>query len=398
MKRKIAIVGFVMMLAFVFTIPVWALENEFGGYFRARAYRNIKFSGDGTKSNNLSQWDTRTRLYYTAILHENLKLVNKFEFDAYFGDTGAASEYGDIGADGVNFEIKHTYADFNYNDINFKIGVQGGTIARGFIFDDDFAGAIITKTFDNITVPFIWVKHTEDGQGPHSTSEDVDYYALSPIFNFDNLVVNPYYLKATNDMDSLNFIGFDLDYTADNYSLWSTFIYECGKTVLTGGAAGTDSSGHLYAVGGSVDLGVELHGQCFFSSGTSLSSSKDKGFSNPAGRSYYWAEIMGYGIIDEALSNNSPGDGISNILAANIGISFAPIEKLNITFDIWHAELDEEVTASVDEALGTEFDLKASYMLIDNLTLDVLFAYLNAGDSTGDKNPYEMGTRLSLSF
>jgi len=32
------------------------------------------------------------------------------------------------------------------------------------------------------------------------------------------------------------------------------------------------------------------------------------------------------------------------------------------------------------------------------MNLDVVAAYLSAGDATGDENPMELGTRLSMSF
>ena len=52
---------------------------------------------------------------------------------------------------------------------------------------------------------------------------------------------------------------------------------------------------------------------------------------------------------------------------------------------------------------GFEVDLKATYMLVEGLNLDVVGAYLFADDATsldGNNNddPWEVGTRLSLSF
>ena len=53
-------------------------------------------------------------------------------------------------------------------------------------------------------------------------------------------------------------------------------------------------------------------------------------------------------------------------------------------------------------SLGTEIDLKMTYSLMKNLNLDVVAAYLFAGDATytgaNDKDAYEVGTRLSFSF
>jgi hypothetical protein len=56
-----------------------------------------------------------------------------------------------------------------------------------------------------------------------------------------------------------------------------------------------------------------------------------------------------------------------------------------------------------EDDLGVEVDLVATYQLIEGMNLDIVGAYLFAGDAvseTGDNDddPYEVGMRLSLSF
>ena len=51
-----------------------------------------------------------------------------------------------------------------------------------------------------------------------------------------------------------------------------------------------------------------------------------------------------------------------------------------------------------EDELGTEVDLKITYELVEGLNLDVVGAYLFAGDATGEDDPIEVGSRLSLSF
>ncbi len=110
---------------------------------------------------------------------------------------------------------------------------------------------------------------------------------------------------------------------------------------------------------------------------------------------------MGYGTFDWDVSANSPADHITNILAANLGVSFQAMDKLTLGADVWYAKLAEE-DSNGEDVLGTEVDLSASYELVENLSLDVVAAYLFAGDATycgdDDANPYELGAMLSLSF
>jgi hypothetical protein len=94
---------------------------------------------------------------------------------------------------------------------------------------------------------------------------------------------------------------------------------------------------------------------------------------------------------------------VSNLWAVNIGASISPMEKLKLTGDLWYASHVEDDFTTDEKKLGTEVDLMATYQLIEGLNLDLVGAYLFADDGTStdgnnDDNPYEIGTRLSLSF
>jgi hypothetical protein len=421
--KKLAIVAMAALLCIAFVAPSFALENKFGGYWRTRAYTQKNFSGEDD-DNGISIVDTRTRLYYTAQINDNLKFVNKFEFDADWGGTG---DYGDIGADGVNVEIKNSYVDFSMGDMNFKVGVQGWVLARGFMFDDDFAGAIITYKGDGFKLPFIWVKAYEGDSETtveDQNDDDVDYFALAPVFHLmdGSLSVNPYILYAyssyedtpKNFLKYVNheelaawFVGLDLDYSADALGLWFTGIYEGGTyDDLTGEEI--DLSAYLVAIGADYDFGgFGLHGQFFYASGDDDAADDDQeAFVAPRGQSHYWSEIMGYGIFDNQVSANAPADFVTDIMAANIGASFKPMDKMKTTLDVWYAAKAEDTTfanGEEEDQLGTEVDLKMSYQLMDNLTLDLVGAYLFAGDATSangenEEDPYELGARLYIKF
>jgi hypothetical protein len=54
----------------------------------------------------------------------------------------------------------------------------------------------------------------------------------------------------------------------------------------------------------------------------------------------------------------------------------------------------------LEDDLGIEIDARLTTQLVEGLTLDVVAAYLAAGDATGDgeENPIEVGAQLSLIF
>lgn len=109
------------------------------------------------------------------------------------------------------------------------------------------------------------------------------------------------------------------------------------------------------------------------------------------------AEIMGYGIFDNQVSNGAPADKITNIYAIGGGAVFHPADKMTINTDVWYAALAED-NLNGDTDLGFELDGKLSYELMENLMADFVLAYLFAGDATGDDDVFEGGIRVSLKF
>jgi len=411
--KKVLVAALAAFLAVAISVPASAFESEFGGYWRTRAYTNQDFSGDDKEGLDTQLVDTRTRLYYTAKFSDDFKFVNKFEFDAVWGDS---SSYGAVGADAVKVEVKNSYVDYTLGNVNFKIGAQGTAIARGFVFDDDFSGVAVTGKFGEVEVPFYWMKITEGGMGKDKNDIDKDAIIVSPVIKSGEMSINPFLVYVMQSEDkSLGVkdynaydLGLNFDIALGAANFWTTLVYQGGS--LEDAGVDYDMSSYLVAFGGDANLGaLNLHGQMFYASGDDkndkdieafadiLSHTGDEFIDDGAGQSYYWAEIMGYGTFDKQVSNGSCADKISNIMAFNIGASMSPMEKLTVGADIWYASLAED-DVNGEDYLGTELDLSASYKVMDNLTLDVIAAYLFAGDATGEEDPMEVGAQLSFKF
>jgi len=402
-------------LVVAMTLPAMAFDSEFGGYWRTRAYIQKNFSGSEDGKQDVEQVDTRTRLFYTAVFSSDFKFVNAFEFNNTWGDTVG----GDFGTDGTGiFRIKHSYANFNLGQVNFLVGLQKRILHRGFVFDDDFAGLAVTYKGDGFEIPFIWMKAYEGGMGNDANDYDVDFYALKPNFKFGNVSLTPTltydYSKdahkwsaTTGNKEVKIFLaGVDADVKVGAGSFWFTGIYEGGDAELVTTKQTIDVEAYLLALGGSFSAGpTEFHGQIFYATGDDPKTDDYEAFYIPrtgsTAQSYYWAEILGLGVFDNQASKNSCADKISNILAANVGVGFKASDKMSVKADLWFAKLAEKNAAGDDE-LGTEVDLRLTYSLMKNLNLDLIAAYLFAGDATykgsGDKDPYEIGTQLSFSF
>jgi hypothetical protein len=443
--RKLLVLGLAAALVFAFTLPASALENQFGGYWRTRFFANVNFAGEtntdaGLDSEDQDYYvvDTRTRLYYTAILNENLKLVTKFEYDTEWG-TGPL---GDFGADGKEFEIKNTYADFKVGPLETKVGIMGTVLGRGFVMDNDFSGLqLVHRATDAFWLRGTWLKENEGSIGKDTNDFDIDAYALEAGIQLGEAAfIQPYIVwrysddasdfnstassctgacepepavVSTADEESIFWLGVDANFTLGSASIWASASYVTGDLDNKDSTLDQDVSGYLLALGASMPVGpMGIHGQVFWASGDDDPADDDRDEFRGLTESYYWAEILGYGTFDAQLPAGSPGDSISNIWAVNIGGSLKPVEKLTLKGDIWYAQLVEDESGpgataannySGEDDLGVEVDLVATYQLIEGLNLDLIGAYLFAGDAIStngenDDDPYEVGARLSLSF
>ncbi len=459
--KKLSILALAAILVIFFTVPASALENEFGGYWRTRYFSQKYFSGydrgDDTgglgdaEDDTIERADTRTRLYYTAKINDNLKLVNKFEMDAVFGEANTRDTYGGVGADGVAVEVKNSYADFNLGPVNVTAGVQPYSLFRDFAISDDASGIIARwKAMDNFVLAGSWLKNFEGGEGD-GENEDLDTYTVTGAFWFnENISIKPSVSTAYSDelngavlanllkvgdyddgqaFPAFDFTedygqaylvtyGVDFDMTFDKWGLWLTAFGQTGEVedvIFTDGSDDdVDVEAYLFAIGGNVGFGevgflgdFGLHGEFFYASGDDdLDDDDYEAVVNPFG-SYYWSEIMGFGIFDNRQSAGSPDDNISNIMAFNLGVDMKPMDKLKIAVDLWYAELvEDEQRLNEEDELGTELDLLITYELVEGLNLDIVGAYLWADDATAEagpdgdneEDPYEYGVRLSLSF
>ncbi len=385
MKKIIASAVGLMLAGGLSVTTAQAVENQFGGYWRTRAFVQDSFT---PANETYDRVDTRTRLYYTAKFSDDFKFVNRFEFQSNYGDATG----GRISSDGDTFRVKNSYVDFNLSNWNVKLGIQGAVLARGFLFDDDFSGAVVTGKFGNVSVTPLWIRaDDEDASSAVSTSRDY-VGVLSGIKVSDALMVTPYFIADMNSgSESWDnyYVGADVDMKMDAASVWGTFIYNTYEIDKDGGVP-VDVDGDAFLVAAGVKAGM-VRGQAFYASG-------DDPFINPKGASYYWAEIMGLGIFDNSKPTGGPGNQISNVAAFGAGVTVKPADKVSLDFDVWYAFLDEEDANGEDE-LGLEFDGKLTYDLLEKLRAEFVLAYLVAGDATnGGEDAFEGGVRLSLSF
>jgi hypothetical protein len=435
--KKLSILALAALLVVALTVPAAALENEFGGAWDARFQTRSNYSGFDTGTDDSEQnVASRTRLYYTAKINDNLKLVNQFEMDAMWGSDNASRDgeaatnrgYGQVAADGANIEIRATYADFNTGPVNWTVGTQGYNLFRGYLIAEQGSGVIARwKIADPFILAASWLKVYESNLGTTGfTNEngDIDSYTLTGAFFFsENMSIKPSFNwvhssesaqgSGVPNFESLDryTYGFDFDMMFDNFGLWATAIGQSG-TQERFAASDLDYGGYLFALGGNVMLGpVEIYAEGAYSSGDDdgIADGDIDNFVAPFA-SHGWSELLGDGTLwaEDVVPAGRPGvgdsyDQVTNLIYFGGGVNWSPMEKLTINPSIWYAMLDED-NATGDDKIGTEVDMVVTYQLVDGLNMEIIGAYLFAGDAfsdtavKNDDDAYEYGVRLSLSF
>jgi hypothetical protein len=187
LKKTVAIAAVAGALAAI-SVPAMALENEFHGVYNFNfTGSNFQDGGSGdffpggrpafspangsaTAGAAVAPWastrqmnnyfEQRARIFYTAKVSDDLKLVTGFELDARFGSPAqngvapnpavgkyTSTEAGKLDADGISLETKWVYLDFNVGkDFNTKLGVQPYKDTLKGLFIDADVPAVMTAT------------------------------------------------------------------------------------------------------------------------------------------------------------------------------------------------------------------------------------------------------------
>jgi hypothetical protein len=437
--KKLSVIFLAGVLVLAFTLPASAeMDFKWGGLWRTRAHMNRQYSGTTDESADFTRLDNRLRLQMTFQFSDNLKIFNDIEWDAVAGSNvsgGRDTPVGTLDRDSLRWRV--AYVEFNQGPTNHRVGLQDYALGNGFIFDDRFAGYRGVYISDQLRIPFIWIKNQEGGEGEFNFDKDVDYYATMPNFTFGKGRVEipilyayskdasdaevfdwytganqPVQLSGTYRNVNLYYVGVNGNYDFDMFSMYGAFIYNGGDfdNVVGGTPIKTDVGAWLFNIGAEGKLGpVGLFGEFTYATGDDNPNDTDfDGYMPLLGNGRGWSEIMGEGDLDVQASANSPGTRITNVWYVGGGADYNLTEALQVSCSLWYARLnDKEQTARPDESLGTEIDGKISYKLIENLKLDLYGAYMWASDGTyqagydgptEQKDPYELGVRLQMSF
>ncbi len=439
--KKLFVLALAVVMSAAFSLPASALENKFGGFMENNfnTYKSLNYRDTGSKDYSTAR--SRTRLYYTAIIHENLSFINQFEMDTEWGQQDS---YGDLGADGINIEVKRSYLDFKAFQSRFEVGTQNFNILRGLLVNDDASGIKYSyRGADNFIPAFWWFRlNSGDKSGPYqpptsttpNNGEDTDHYTALVNIKMNNMQIVPSvgYLVANSggyaggsstfaapgtfgDPLKIYILGVDFNMKMDMFDIVAAAGYQGGEV-----NSSTDIGAYMFNLQAAFKMGkFTVRGEFLYTSGEEVNSlgqpSGDyNGWTYPeqnsTGANYSTAEFYRKGIDwtkvpdgpSAGVYNNAPnGNAVENRTEAGLGVDFALSKSWKLMFDYWWLNLTENA-ANGHKDVGNEFDLKATWSIMKNLKLDLIGAYLLVGDAikpvTNDNNAYELSARLKISF
>lgn len=444
MKRYLVAIT-ALFLAVTMAVPAFAVDFKWGGQFRTRyiSQNNFYDQTDETNDHN-NYFDTRIRMYMSAVASENLRVVTRWEMgDIKWGNNGTG---GRVGADEKIIELKNAFVDFAIPmvPVRAKIGVQSVALLDSWIIDDDFSGAIFSSKMKPFTFQIGYLAAQKVTGGDFSTFADnngnidsffgtVDYsegpWSASFVAYYQrarstgvslvpSTLSTPTAVASTfEDVKNNNLwdLGIKVAYKVDWMSAYVTFIKNLGSVDINPNLRddANDFNSCDYT-GFAIDAGANFfYGPWTFNvAGFYLSGpdSDDNGtigidgehdiewFTYPWATSKYFSEIMGGGILDNAapqsLGNSGLADGNfyrgygfpSNLWTLSAGAAYQLFPKTKLSLSYWYIQTSSAVSdgeGGTTHDLGHEVDFYVTQGIVDGLTLDLVGAYMFTGDAFG---------------
>lgn len=424
--------------------------------------------GGGAYDQHETWLRSRGRLKFDAIMGKDMMGTFQFEFDAdkWGSGDGTRNRAGYWLADRAALEVKHMFITFGMPwvgiPITWQIGIQPIAVRPRVNLYNDGPGITVAAKIDPVLVKFMYFKQWE---GKNWASDDMNIYGLEANAKISTVTVGGYGLAYNMNSYSTTW---GADPPTAEALMWWYGLYMDGKLgpINLNFDLGADSGKvkdrrDLATKARDVDYfgwmaraeitypwekftfgGVFAYGSGSDASETSLSgqpgSTSDAGTATSDVKGYVFAPGSEGGPGDLMVVNAHPDydrgltgfiQAPANQMSRNLygGIWFAKLYAAMQFSPIWKVSVAAAYVGDTtkngntignarksngrlqdDSDIGWEFDILNQLLIYKNLTWDVGFGYLVAGDAvdynvsgtTNDspKNPYALVSRLTYSF
>jgi hypothetical protein len=461
-RHKLLAIAAVSALTAATAVPAMALENEFHGMMAVRGYNSNYLSGTAgridptTDTATTKNWiEQRARIFYSAKVNDDLKMVTAFELDSVWGNssyTTGRNLGGALGSDTTNIETKWSYLDFNcpITGTNFKVGIQGLNDGyKGLVFGlgADAAGLLASKAVGPFKGTFGWFRLDDRNTavatptatasvagktmrdlwivaGDLNVTKDVKVGASYYFLNNDGATFVGAIPAGTGTINSavtttagiaydVHILGANAAANLGIASLDAFALYEFGNVgnkhlnAFAGNAAakikvgpGAIKANALYVSGNS---STSFGGNSFISVNNTTSGVYAENGVNALGNIWLLVRNPKETTNEQAIIAES-GNQNQGIIGGSVGFDLA-VGKVFANANIG-AGFTAKKANNRNTYMGTEINGEVGYKLYDNLSALVRAAYVVLGDYYNNKgvhetdpaNPYEAQVVLSYNF
>lgn len=418
--RKLIVALFAIGLLFAFTAPAYAYNVDLTGYYRIRGFwfNNESVSTEGTGDNlyrNRAYMDQRLRMQFTVNVAEGLSFTGRFHaMDRWF--SGNASRNVVTPAVGTNIDTANNiywnrvYMTFMTEIGRFQFGYQsGGT--WGTVFgdaeSDGRARLLYSTKVGDFTILALYEKLAEvDGvRGNLNRNEDMDMdsIALATVYGWGNGNAGLLYYYIRDKRETALAVPFpgagydhviqylspyfkatygDLYVEGQYWYKFGGFDFDVPQAALLGGST-IDYKSNAWYINAKYNINQYYVGmQYAFVEGNDPAdlgkntAGKDGSDYNPT--LLLWNDNT-TGLGDTVAGWNSTDDDMANASLVQIYAGYAVNPKLDLKVAYTMAWADY-TAVGVDDKIGSEFDIEATYKIMDNLEYWIGFGYFWAGD------------------
>ena len=408
--KKLLVTGIALVAVLMFAMPASATKVELGGYYRIEGRTQGNPTLNEATEDGGAAWRMRLRLTPALIVSDELRF--DFKTDIFDGTRlgTVPSEDKTTGA----MDIDRLWMSIKVPFGKFALGRMAGG-AWGLTFGDnneDWDRVRFDTKLGPVSTGIILQKNAEGDWGTgNGVDSDTDVYYVYGVYgaDFGKIGLLGAYVngKSTSAADLTKYAllpYFDLKF--GNFGLRGEMLWSNGEVDPdAAGAATTDIEELGYTIQADVSFGAFTIGAGYaFAQGedtdpltTSATNVANGGIGDD------WGLFVVATDVDQVVNSNAFGLLTTGLKMWYVDAEWKASKAWTFSAIVGGFSADE-VAAGVDDKVGMEYDLNASWAVMKNLKWTFSGGYFDAGDyfkSTGITNvdnTYTLRHQLTLSF
>jgi hypothetical protein len=424
----LAFAVFVLTVMCFSTMPARAAEVSFNGQWRVRGFAyDIEGDKADNRSDSVTYWDQRFRLYITAKASDNLKGVIRMLAPDHVGaptvTPGCGDVWGDVWAKPILWDLAYLDFDVPQTQLNVKVGRQGIDLGNYIVLGSckTYDSLVVSTAVQNVNLSLFTAKLYEGSAG--GAFDDQDLYGVALNFKAaPNMTLGAFGVMGINGDITSGFMSTMLDSidavdstAAADYAgrdsadaMWLGLTgdmdfapikvkleFDYSKITLTDTVEPTmadyEITGYAFFADVCADLPMAKVGiNLLYTSGHDKDDTSISESDQFIPISSHFSERQGYDhlVLYRAIYGNAGGDfSLGNLTAIQVYAMKDLTSQLSGKFSVQKYNMTNQSDSATGDDLGTEIDVLLSYKLYDNLKLTGTGAYwLTTDDVFGPDN------------